>query len=105
MIVDVNCDDETVQIARIIHEHADMYAVNFLEKYKTGYVFSKDTELVPKDSIAGFYDVENLEDTNLYMKVGDIYELIDDSEDEDFCYSETDDSESESLIEETDDEA
>ena len=108
MIVDVTCEDDTIQIARIIHEHGDMYAINFLELKKPGvYDFSKETELVPKDSVSGFYDVNNLEDTELYVKIDSGYELIDDSEDEDYvCSDEDDDSDSdESLIDEEEEEA
>jgi hypothetical protein len=43
-----------------------------------------------------------LEDTELFVKVPGGYELIDDSEDEDFVCSESDDSESESLVDEDD---
>jgi hypothetical protein len=109
MIVDVQFEDETVQIARIIHEHGDMYAVNFLEKENNVYNFSLDTELVPKDAISGFYDVENLEETELYVKVPGGYDLLDDSEDEDYVCSEEDESESDSesdiSLEDEDDEA
>jgi len=109
MIVDVQFEDETIQIARIIHEHGDMYAVNFLEKENNVYNFSLDTELVPKDAISGFYDVENLEETELYVKVPGGYDLLDDSEDEDYVCSEEDNSESESesdiSLEDEDDEA
>ena len=108
MIVDVQFEDETVQIARIIHEHGDMYAVNFLEKENNTYNFSFETELVPKDAVSGFYDVENLEETGIYVKVPGGYDLVDDSEDEDYvCTDEDedeDDSESESLVDEDEDE-
>ena len=104
MIVDVQFEDETVQIARIIHEHSDMYAVNFLEKENNVYNFSLETELVPKEAISGFYDVGNLEDTELYVKVPGGYDLVDDSEDEDYaCSDESEtESESESLVDEDD---
>jgi hypothetical protein len=103
MIVDVHCEDDTIQIARIIHEHAGMHAVNFLEEKKRGvYDFSSVTELISKESISGFYDVDNLEDTDLYMKIRDGYVLMDDSEDEDYVCTDSDVSESESLIDEED---
>lgn len=105
MIVDVHCEDDTIQIARIIHEHSDMYAINFLESKRHGvYDFSTSTELVHKDSISGFYDVDKLEDTNLYFKTIHGYELVDDSEDEDYICSESGESESESFIDEDEDE-
>ena len=106
MIVDVHCEDDTIQIARIVHEHSGMYAINFLEPKRQGiYDFSNETELVPKESISGFYDTDSLEDTDLYMKVQGGYVLRDDSDDEDFICSESDESESESLVDEEDDEA
>ena len=106
MIVDVTCEDDTIQIARIIREDGDNYVINFLEpKRRSVYDFSSNVETVPKDTISGFYDVDNLEDTGLYYKVGDGYELIDDSDDEDYvCSDEDDDSDSdESLIDEEED--
>jgi hypothetical protein len=100
MIVDVVCDDGTVQIAQTIAEDEYSYSVLFLKKKKDFYNFDDEIVIVPKESISGFYDVDRLEDTELYMMTSNGYELIDDSEDEDFEYSETDESESESLIEE-----
>ena len=107
MIVDVHCEDDTVQIARIVDEHSDSYSITFLEPKGHGvYDFSSETELIPKESISGFYDTEMLEDTDLYMKVQGGYVLMDDSEDEDFVCPESEDSESESesLCEEGTDE-
>jgi hypothetical protein len=92
MIVDVECEDCTTQIARIVLEKQDTYIVNFLEKNKHNlYDFSDDPEVIHKDTVSGFYDVDELEDTNLYVKVPLGYELIDDSEDEDYKYSDDDD--------------
>jgi|TARA_B110000240_G_C13365519_1_gene395934 U3 small nucleolar RNA-associated protein 14 len=103
MIVDVTFEDDTVQIARIIHEHADMYAVNFLVLKKRGiYEFSSETELVPKDSISGFYDVDKLENTNMYYKTPNGYEMVDDTDDNDYECSDSEDSESESLVDDAD---
>jgi hypothetical protein len=109
MIVDVSCDDGSIQIARIVHERAGMYAINFLELKKTGiYDFSSETELISKESVSGFYDVDNLESTDLYVKVNGGYELIDDSDDEDYTGSEGEeedsDSDDESLVDEDEDE-
>ena len=91
MIVDVICDDDdTVQIAQIITEDEHSYGVIFLNKKKDVYKFSDEITIVPKESVGGFYDVNNLEETGLYVMTSNGYELIDDSEDEDFEYSETD---------------
>ena len=92
MLVDVNCDDGTVQIARIIKDGDDTCTVRFLERIKSNlYEFMKSDDVVEKSSISGFYDTDDLEKTLLYTKVHNGYELIDDSEDEDFTCSESED--------------
>ena len=105
MIIDVECEDGTIQIARTVLENQDSYLVNFLEKNRYNlYDFVDETEEVSKDSVSGFYDVDELEDTHLYAKVPQGYELIDDSEDEDYECSEDDDSEDDiSLVDENED--
>jgi len=108
MIVDVQCDDGTTQIARIVLEsNDDTYTVNFLEKNKYRlYDFVNINEIINKGSISGFYDTDELEKTQLYMKNINGYELIDDSEDENYTASEIDsDSEDDvSLVDEDEDE-
>ena len=109
MIVDVDCDDGTTQIARTIFENPESYVIQFLEKGKYNlYNFARVEEEIAKDSVSGFYDVEELEDTELFAKHPQGYELIDDSEDEDFECSDEDESsesEDESLVDEDEDEA
>ncbi len=104
MIVDVNCDDNTTQIARVVQESEHNYAVNFLERvHSSVFNFSQNVESVSKESVSSFYDVENLEKTGLYVHTQRGYEIIDDSEDEDFTCSgsETDESEDDvSLVDE-----
>jgi len=104
MIVDVKCDDDTTQIARVVQESEHNYVVNFLERvHSSVFSFSQNVESVSKESISGFYDVENLEKTGLYVHTQRGYEIIDDSEDEDFTCSgsETDESEDDvSLVDE-----
>lgn len=104
MIIDVECEDGTTQIARTVLENQDSYIVNFLEKNKYNfYDFVDEEEEVPKDSVSGFYDVDNLEDTDLFAKVPQGYMLMDDSEDEDYECSdeeESDDDDDISLIDE-----
>ena len=104
MIVDVKCDDDTTQIARVVQESEHNYAVNFLERVHSSVSnFSQNVESVSKESVSGFYDVENLEKTGLYVHTQRGYEIIDDSEDEDFTCSgsETDESEEDvSLVDE-----
>ena len=45
MIIDIKCEDDTVQIARIVHESQDEYEVNFLDRVHSGvFEFSRDVE-------------------------------------------------------------
>lgn len=99
MIIDVQCDDDTIQIARIVSETSDTYSVQFLEKNEHRmYDFSDTVEVINKDSVSGFYDTDDLEKTHLYAKGPNGYELIDDSEDEDYTASDTESEESESDV-------
>ena len=92
MLVDVECEDGTTQIAQIVEDKGDTCSVRFLERVKSNlYEFTKTDDVVEKNSISVFYDTDDLEKTLLYVKVGNGYELIDDSEDEDFTCSESDD--------------
>ena len=104
MIIDVECENGTTQIARTVVENDDTYIVNFLERNKFRlYDFVQEDEEVNKDSVSGFYDVDTLEETGLFVKCPQGYELVDDSEDEDFECTESDDEESEddvSLVDE-----
>jgi hypothetical protein len=101
MIIDVECEDGTVQIAETVLEKEDSYIVHFLEKDKDNfYHFILEDEEISKESVSGFYDVDTLEETDLFTKFPQGYVLLDDSEDEDFECSEEDSSESESLDEE-----
>jgi hypothetical protein len=103
MIIDVRCDDGTTQIAQTILENEDSYRVQFLERNRHNfYEFVDECEEVPKESVSGFYDVDTLEDTDLFAKFPQGYVLLDDSEDEDFECSDEESSESDdvSLVDE-----
>ena len=103
MIIDVRCDDGTTQIAQTILENEDSYRVQFLERNRHNfYEFVDECEEVPKESVSGFYDVDTLEQTDLFAKFPQGYVLLDDSEDEDFECSDEESSESDdvSLVDE-----
>ena len=104
MIVDVQCEDDTIQIADLIRDkNPQEVEVRFLKRIKSSlYNFEDEITAVPRESLCGWYDTENLEDTDLYVRVANGYDLADGSEDEDFVYSESDEeeSESESLVDE-----
>jgi len=104
MIVDVEYEDGDVMIAKIVKELNDTYEVRVLLEDTTNglYYFNEETEIVPKESISGFYDVENLDDTGLYVQVDDKYYELGDDEDYIPTDSETDsDSSNVSLDDET----
>jgi hypothetical protein len=107
MFVDVNCEDDTIQIAELIRdENTHDAEVIFLKRIKSNlYDFEDDITVIPREAICGWYDTEKLEDTGIYVKVPGGYDLVDDSEDEDYVCSEEDMSESESLVDEDDEEA
>jgi len=106
MIVDVQCEDDTIQIADLIHDDNDgNVQVCFLSMVSDGvYEFENVTCTIPKESVCGWYDVDTLEETDLYMKINGGYILLDDSEDENFTCSESEESDSEdvSLVDEDD---
>ena len=102
MFVDVQCEDDTIQIAELVSDTE----VIFLTKLENGlYDFEDDITVIPRESICGWYDCKTLEETELFMKVPGGYALLDDSDDEDYvCSDEDEDSDSESLIDEDEDE-
>ena len=106
MIVDVQCDDHSVQIAQLLNDLGDSCEVKFLERiHSSVFNFSDRVDMIERGSISGFYDVEKLEDTGIYVHTQRGYELIDDSEDEDFTCSDVESEESDdvSLIDEEED--
>lgn len=98
-IVDIEYDEGVCEIAQIAFEVVGEYAVRVLEYDRRGlYRFDDDTVMVPKESIAGFYDTTLLEDTGLYTKYDDTYyEMVDES-DPDVVYDSSDESESDSEV-------
>ncbi len=103
MIIDVECEDGTTQIAQTVVETQYSYIVHFLEKDKDNfYHFIHEDEEIAKESVSGFYDVDTLEETDLFAKFPQGYVLLDDSEDEDYECSASDEdaSEDESLVDE-----
>ena len=108
MSIDVLCQDGTIQIARIIETLENSYLIKFIIKNELNfYNFNEHTEEISKDDVQGFYDTDNLEETNLFIKTQLGYEFVDDSEDENYECTESDDEESEddiSLVDENESE-
>jgi len=82
MLVDVQHEDGMVSIARVLYEQNDTLGVQFLRKINVDtYDFNINVEHIPKDTICGFYDTDDLETTGLYKKTLDgRYESADDSD-------------------------
>lgn len=99
MIVDIEFDDGSISMCRVLEELNDTeYLIEEFVCTRSGDCkFSGHTEIVSKDSICGYYDVSDVEDTGLYIKIGDnLYEPVDDS-DEDYEIS-SDEEESDSDV-------
>lgn len=105
-IIDVDFDDGFKSIAKIIKDGQSEYEVALLEYYGDG-EWDFDTEetiTIMKDSVSGFYDTTDLENTGLYEKLKNgMYAEVDES---DFEYelesSEDDESESDVSLDDED---
>ena len=97
-IIDVDFDDGFKSIAKIVKDIYSEYEVALLEYYGDG-EWDFDTEepiLITKDSVSGFYDTTDLENTGLYEKLNNgMYVEVDESDFEyELASSEDDESES-----------
>jgi len=97
-IIDVDFDDGFKSIAKIVKDGQSEYEVVLLEYYGDG-EWDFDTEepiLITKDSVSGFYDTTDLENTGLYEKLKNgMYVEVDESDFEyELASSEDDESES-----------
>ena len=93
-IVDVEYEDGFVEVARIMRDEIDFFIISPLEQVGNFYKFDDEYIAVPKESIAGFYDTIDLEDTGLFRKLtNDVYESLDESDPE-FEYDDDDDASS-----------
>jgi len=84
-IVDVEYEDQQVDMCKIIAQHTDHYTVKPLvydpDKYL--YKFSHYTFQVPVESVSGFYDTTDIEDTGQYIKVDSVhYKSVEESDPE-----------------------
>lgn len=81
-LVDIEYDSGFIEIVKIVEETHENYTVTDLVRTTSGlYRFSKYAYQVPKESVAGFYDTINLEDTGLYNKINDtFYEAVSSSD-------------------------
>ena len=97
-IIDVDFEDGFKSIAKIVKDGQSEYEVVLLEYYGDG-EWDFDTEepiLITKDSVSGFYDTTDLENTGFYEKLKNgMYVEVDESDFEyELASSEDDESES-----------
>jgi hypothetical protein len=97
-IIDVEYEDGIVSIAKIIKDRDSEYDIALMRYYGDDeWNFDmEDLETIPKDSVSGFYDTKNLENTGLYEKlINGMYVEVDESDFEyELASSEDDESES-----------
>lgn len=89
-IIDVDYDDGSVNIAKIVADAGAEYVVVPLVSVYGNYRFSRHPHHIPKESIAGFYDTVELEDTGRFVKIDDTYYESTASESEYECDSDSD---------------
>jgi hypothetical protein len=99
-LVDIEYENGLVEIAKIIEDTPDHFIVTHLVRVfgDTRFRFSRMSYPVPKESVSGFYDTKDLEETGLYKKIDEtFYEPVNDSDSDD-DYSSDDSSDSESEV-------
>lgn len=73
MIVDVVIEDGSISIADLITENT----VRFLVETKHNvFQFEDEIHTIPPESVCGYYDVDNLEDSGLFVKTDAGYEPV-----------------------------
>ena len=98
-IVDIEYEGGFVEIAKILEDTPEHFVVSHLvETSDCMYRFSRMSYPVPKESVAGFYDTRELEDTGLYRKIDNVYYEAVTSTDSDFEYWSEDESETDSEV-------
>jgi len=96
-LVDVVLSEDVVSLARVVEDLGTSMKVHILNKNHGGiYIFDEDTEDVPKESICGYYDTDDLEKTGLYIRTRFGYEQVSES-DSDYEPSDDDDESCDSL--------
>lgn len=99
-LIDIVLRDNIISLARILEDMGDTLIVQLLKKNKKDvYEFAEYPEEIPRESISGYYDTDDLEKTGLYIKTEYGYEEVSES-DADYDPDETYSSESESLSDE-----
>jgi hypothetical protein len=96
-IVDIEYEDGSQHIGQIYKDLGNNFSVNFLGYAGDGlWDFDGDYDLVPRESISGFYDATRLQDTGLYEITKNGYYVEVDSSDDEYVLPSDSDSDSDS---------
>jgi len=102
MLVDVLLSEDVISIARVIEDLGQTLKIQLLSKHTDGlHIFDEDIEEVPVDSICGYYDTDDLEETGMFKRTRFGYEEIS-SSDSEYEPSESEDSESDVSLDDED---
>lgn len=98
MLVDVLLSDNVISIARIVEDLGSTLRVQLLSKHHGGiHIFDEEVEDVPTESICGYYDTDDLENTGVFKRTRFGYEEVS-SSDSEYEPIDSDESESESDV-------
>jgi hypothetical protein len=98
MLVDILLSDNVISIARIVEDLGSTLKVQLLSKHHGGiYIFDEEIEEVPTESVCGYYDTDDLENTGAFKRTRFGYEEIS-SSDSEYEPTDSDESESESDV-------
>lgn len=91
-LVDIEYECGLVEVAKILEDTPEHFVVTHLVQTVDGrYRFSRGSYPVPKESVAGFYDATDLEETGLYRKIDDVFYEAVTATDSDYEYWSEDD--------------
>lgn len=102
MLVDVLLSDDVVSIAHVVEDLGHTLRVRVLSKHHGDiYIFDEEIEEVPVESVCGYYDVDDLEQTGIFKRTRFGYEEVS-SSDSDYDPTDSDESESDVSLDDED---
>jgi hypothetical protein len=100
-LIDIVLTDNVMSLARVIDDMGSTLRVQILEKGRNGtYTFTEGLEEIPRESISGYYDTDDLERTGMFVKTRFGYEEVSESDSDYEPTDEDESSESEDLSDE-----
>lgn len=98
-LVDIEYDCGLVDICKIVEDIQGYYIVcRLLQTDDLRFRFSRFSHQVLKESVSGFYDTTDLEETGLYRKIDDVYYEAVSSVDSDYEYDSEDATDTDSDV-------